>query len=460
MPETQVIFSNTRFAAREETTAGTPLAEQAGSAILLAATGLNVNIGKATLENPYMSGSLSKTTPAIGMDSDDAGPTIPVFMRGEGELAAPDWSVLMKSIMGSQVASADGVADTGCTTDIIQIKSGCGDLVEGQLVYFVTPGEIRRVIDVDVVGEFQVSPPLTTAPAEDAVIVCGINWMLTSVDHPSFTAWTYFNGPTGVDRRVQFAGTQVTSWEATFEVGAYVPMNFACQCMSFLTDNTAQAVTPTLDTATLPLRCTGIVLETEFTGIASGVPTTTETILTTPNFDVAIGDDIRIEVTADVWETVNITGVSGDAPGNITLTHAAVSVAASALDVVRIVRTTCSQVGESMKITVNVPKEFQRCMIPSSGKSGMKATSREVLISTTPYFKGWQEVLLRNGMTGAEFTIILGTTQTNIIAIRIAKKINTEVSLTTDTLMKLDVSSEGVKDETLGNDHEIVIAAF
>ena len=73
MGETQVIFNNTKFAAREETTAGTAIAEQAASSILLAATGLDVNIGKETLENPYMSGSLTKTTPAIGMDSDDAG---------------------------------------------------------------------------------------------------------------------------------------------------------------------------------------------------------------------------------------------------------------------------------------------------------------------------------------------------------------------------------------------------
>jgi len=48
----------------------------------------------------------------------------------------------------------------------------------------------------------------------------------------------------------------------------------------------------------------------------------------------------------------------------------------------------------------------------------------------------------------------------SVFCFYVPNKINTEVSLTSDLLMKLDVTSQASVDAVLGNDHEIVAASF
>ena len=71
---------------------------------------------------------------------------------------------------------------------------------------------------------------------------------------------------------------------------------------------------------------------------------------------------------------------------------------------------------------------------------------------------------MRDNATGMSLMAILGDIsgddQNNIGAIYISKKVNTEVSLTNDTIMKQSVTSQAAKDATLGNDYEMVMAAF
>lgn len=456
MAEVQSIYTNMKVSLVEETIEGTPVAETASSAVLLSNEGAEIDLTKESNENPFMTGSLSKSAPVPSMWTDSMGMTINTNLRGKGTLTYPDYHLLNKSIFGLEEINIDGVVDAGSTTTNIILKSGGTDLITGQLVYFPETSEISRVIDVSTPGEFDIDPPLNATPSEDDDIKAGINWMLASTGHPSMTGYTYYDGP----KRVRQTGLKTTNAEFTFEVGAYVVANFTCTALDALQDYTAQSVTPTYDDETKPLTCLGVSMTTGYQCEATGTPTTTETILLTPDNEVAVGDKIAIDVGSGVWETVSISAVSGDAGSNITLTHAAVSAAASDGDTVKIYRNQCAGTGTSISLTIEATSEFELCMIPSGGKKGQKQVERMVTLTKDPYFDSWQEFYLRDNVISSTWMILLGDTENNIMAVFIPNKVNTEVSLTSDMLMKVDTTAGAYKDPVLGNDHEIVMAVF
>lgn len=462
MAEVQGIFRNMKLSAILEDVEGTPKAETAASAVLLGADGAEFDLTKDMNDNPFMTGSLSQVAAKPSMWSDSMGVSTNTLLRGKGTLTQPDNSVFLTSLFGTQTSTADGVIDALSTTDVIQIKSGAAALVLGQLVYFPEQQFISRVVAL-AAGQFSIWPPLPDTPDEDDVIDSGFNWMLSSSAHPAFTCYGYFDG----GKRIRLSGCKTNNGEFTFEVGAYAKCAFTSPALDALLDYTAQTVTPEYDTTTEPLTCLGIDMSTRYAGIAKGVPTTTQTILTAPSYDVAVGDSISIDVGAGVWETVAVTVVSGNAGADTTLTHAAVTVAASAEDVVYITRSACAQVGDTLTITIDTPSEFKRCMVPSSGKTAQYKTERMVTIAATPYFQSWQEFYLRDNVVSSGFMVTLGSRDSvgdlvsdSIMCFYVPNKINTEVSLTTDMLMKIDVTSQASVDAVLGNDHEIVCASF
>lgn len=457
MAETLTAFQNTKQAFIEETTFGVAATETAAGAFPLSVDGNEFNLERELLEDPTISGSFSKPPSLPGMYSEDIGPTVSTPLRGIGTLSEPAWAVLMKSIMGAQVEGSDGICGLGCTTSVIQVKSGAGDLVAGQLIYFTTQDEIRAIVS-EAAGVITLDIPLISTPAEDDTFLAGINFMLASSGHPSFTSYTHFEG----DKRIVYAGCLATQMTLEMAVGQIVPLTFVNKgTVEPVTDYTAQVVTPIIDTITKPIRCQGTTVFSRFSGVASGTPTTTETIITTPSYEIAIGDKIQIDVGAGVFETVLITSVSGDALTNTTLGHDAVSVAASGGDTVFVLRIGCSNnLGDTIELTIEMEDETEKCISATSGFSGRKPLNRTVTFTPTPYFKSWQDLLLRDGSIGSALQIILADLDGNYICVYIRNKINTEFSLETDALMRTGVTSQAAKDNVMVNDHEIVLAVF
>jgi len=459
MPEARAILRNTKAAAKIETTEGTPIAEDAAASYLMHIDGFAPNLDRDLIENDLMTGSLSAFKPSAGMWSDDLGFAVQLLLRGKGTLSQPEWSVFLNSILGDQGENTDGVCDTGCTTTVIQVKSGAGDLDDGQLIFFPTQGEVRQVTD-ETGAAVTIRPPLSSAPSEDDTFIAGITWTPTSEDQPSFTSYHYFDGP----KRLRYAGAKCVTAQFAFEVGSNVPVLFTNRALEPTYDNVAQAVTPTLDTDTVPLRCLGVDMYTRMSATAKGVPTQTETIIEAPPFDVAVGDLIEIDVGSSVWETVAISNVSGDAGSDITLTHASVSVAASATDTVYIQRIDCAEIGDTVEILLEIESDFEKCMAATYGKTAQEFIKRTISFNTTPYFKSWGSFLMRDDVTDMLVQITLGTLSseglTNIVSFMIPAKINTEVTINAEPLMKLGVNGRATRDSTLGNDSEISIGAF
>jgi len=451
-----IALRNTKMSAIIETVEGTPQAETAASAFITNEDGIEFNLGREMIANMGMTGSLTESAPAAGMYSEDLGLTTTINMRGTGTIAKPEWAVFMQSIMGSESANTDGVIDLASTTTNIIEKSGGGDIEIGQQVYFPTQVEISRVI-TSPAGSFTIWPPLTTTPSEDDTFIAGFNWLLTSDDYPSFTSYSYFDGLL----RLVLAGCKTVNLECKFAVGQIATMAFTVKAITAPThDHVAQAVTPIYDDTTKPLMCLGITSKTILSGVAQGTPTQIETVLTAPTYQVLIGDTITLDVGAGVYETVAITGVSGVEGANQTLDHDSVSVAASADDIVYITHDQCAYTAEELALTIEITDVAQKCMVSSSGFVGRAFTKRVVNISRSPFFTSWQEFLMRDGVIGSALWITLGDEDNNIVSFHIPNQVSVEVDLTTDELMSVDVTGQGVKDALLGDNHEISIAAF
>lgn len=453
-----VILRNTKCAIVEETTEGTLATETDVCAVLPRDEAIEINIGREFNEEGFLTGSFTKSAGTAGMWDDGVGWTYKTYARGVGTLTTrPDFGYALKNIMGAEnINTNDTVAATTPKTGSFTAGSGSNDLTEGQLIMH-EDGDIVRVTDI-ATELISVWPPFPATPVSTDVIYAGQNYMLASSGHTTLSSFLHLTGP----KRFTFAGGRVNQLDVTFEVGQSVMMDFTIAALTPAYDHTAQSVTPVVDTETEPPVCLGIDADIMFSAIASGTPTTTETIITAAaDFDVTANVDyISIDVGTDEWETVLITNVSGNPGAAITLTHAAVSVAASATDTVYVTRKNCAEKGASVSISITMEQEFKQCMGESSGKSGSVFTGRMVTINATPYFDDLGPLLRRDDVVGASMTMKVGSTVGNIFACHIPNLITKTVGISLANLSTLDVESQAVRDSTLGNDHEIVFATF
>ena len=454
MAESLISMRNVQAGIEKEATENTLATEVNSSAVLLREDSLAVNLDRESLEGGFMTGSLSKTAPVPGMYADDLGWTYLTFARGKGTLTKPDYHVAMESLFGVEEANTnDAVAASPApTTTTFTANTGANDLTKGQLV--MINGEITQITDISTQA-LTVWPPLSTTPTALDVIYAGCNWLLSSTSWPTFSSFLHFDG----NRKLTIAGCRVNSLSMSFEVGQRCQMDFGIVGLTPVMSTAALSTTPALDKTTAPPTCLGMVLSAMFSGVAKGTPSETETILSAPNFDIAIGDEI-LQNTTTGWETKAISAVSGDSGGDITLTHAAFSVAATAGETVYIRRKKCASIGDSLTIKIEMEVETVKCMQASSGKMASLPTGRTVTIEKTPYFKSWQEFLMRDNVVGAELMIKLGSTTGNIFAMYMPNVVNTNVGLGTDAIMRVNASAQAVVGSRMGNDFEIVAATF
>jgi len=449
-----IALRNTEISIVDEVTENTPVAEAALGALIFTADGLEVNIDREMVPSNEITGSLTKTAPQPGMYSEDLGFSVTMNIKGKGTKTAPEWAIFMKSIMGAQNANTDNAvkASPAPTTDLFTANVA-NDFDLGQLLRI--NDEVVRLEGI-ATEALSIFPPLSTTPIALDTVSAGISWMLASDSHPSFTAYIYFENLL----RLRLAGCKVTNCEMNFEVGQNATMAFTVKALTPTYDRVAQSVTPTYDDTTQPLMCLGITSKTVFSGVITGSPTTTETVLVAPNFQVTTLDSIVVDVGAGVYETVAISAVSGEEGTNQTLTHAALSGAGTATETAYVIHNQCGFVKDTLTISIEMADVAKKCMVSSSGFSARSFSERTVNITRAPFFTNWQEFLLRDNVIGSILQVVLGDTDNNIFCVNVAKQIIGEASLNMDEFLSVDTSLQAVKDSTLGNDHEIVIATF
>lgn len=466
MAAERVVLQSQRISLEEETTEGTPVAETANGAMLVSEEGADIILSRESIPSNMMSGSFTKDAPEPGMWGDDIGMVLPTKMRGIGTLGAngPDWQMPAKSAFGEEYRAEAGTIDTGATAITIPVKTGGASpaLKAGLLVYFPTQGEVSR-IQAYSAPNMTLEIPLSAIPSEDDTFIPGVNFLLSSSpSHPIYTGYAYFGE--NWDFRARFTSLKTSNMALTMNVGGHCDMVFTAIAKEPLYDRTAQAITPTYDSTTPELVCLDMTGYMRAAGTITGTPTTIETVLLAPDFDVRVGDQIQVDVGSSVWETVDVTSVSGNAGGNVTIGHDALGSAGTATETAYVLRSACADVGESLSITLDNPVETEKCMFEQYGKSGIANVDRNITLESEPYFTSWEQFLMRDSAFGMGLMAILGDItnddQNNIVAIYVSKKVNTEVSLNNNTIMSQSVNSMAAKDATLGNDYEMVMAAF
>lgn len=461
-----VVLRSLRVSIEEETTEGTPVAETANGAMVVSGAGAEFKIPRDYLQSNGLTGSFTKSAGVAGMYGDDMGVILPARFRGVGTLGAngPDWQMPAKSAFGSEYRMEAGVVDAGATAITIPVKSGAASPVvkAGLLLYFPTQGEVRRVSAYSA-PNITLETPLSSIPSEDDTFISTVCWLLTSSpDHPIATVYGYYGE--SQDMRIRMTSCKTSQMKFTAKVGGYCDLVFTMLAMEPLQDNTAQAITPAYDNTTEEIVCLGVDGFGKVSGVITGVPTTTETVLLAPNYDVRVGDYIIVDVGSSVWETKLISAVSGNAPGNLTLTHAALSGAGTATETCYILRTVCAEYGETLDITMDCPVKSKKCMGATYGKSGLASVDRNITIAAEPYFESWEQFLMRDNAVGMGMLAVFGDVdnddQGNIVALYISKKVVTDVSINNNDIMTQSVSSMATKDATLGDEYEFVMAAF
>lgn len=465
----KIVLRSQRISIEEQSVEGTAIAETANGAMMTSEAGAQFILNRDSIPGGMMSGSFTLDAPEAGMWGDNMGAVIPTKMRGIGTLGAngPDWQMLAKSICGTELRAESGTIDTGATAIGWAVKTGGASpaIIPGMLTYYPTQGEIRRLATYSAPNA-TLDTPLSAIPSEDDAFKCGVNWMLTSSpDHPFFTLYGYFGASQG--KRIRLMDCKVNQMVLTMTVGGHCDMQFTVVGRPVSDppyDTTAQSVTPTYDSTTPELVCLAMSGWSKVAGTITGVPTTTETVLLAPNFDVRVGDSIIVDTGSSVWETKTISNVSGNAGSNITITHAALSGAGTATETAYILRVGCADVGESLTITMDCPVAVQKCMFATHGVTGYTNTGRTITIESEPYFQSWEQFLMRDNAVGRGFLAILGDIsgddQNNIVAVYVSKAVNTAVSLNNNDIMTQSVSSQAAKDATLGDEYEFVMAAF
>ncbi len=464
--ESTIVLRSQRISIEEETTEGTPVAETANGAMVVSEAGAAFNLERESIPSNMMTGSFSKDAPEPGMWSDDLGVVLPTKMRGIGTLATngPDWQMPAKSAFGSEYRAEAGTINVGATAITIPVKTGGASpaLKAGLLIYFPTQGEIRRITAYSA-PNMTLGVPLSSIPSEDDTFVPGVNWLLdSSPSKPIYTVYGYFGE--NHDVRVRLTSCKTSQMKLNMTVGGHCDMEFTAKARDPYYDRTAQAITPTYDRTTPELVCLDMNGWTRVSGTITGVPTTTETVLLAPNFDVRVGDYIQVDTGSSVWQTKLISAVSGNAGGNITITHAALSAAGTATETAYILRTACADVGETLAITMDTPVESKKCMFSTYGKLGLASMDRNITIESEPFFQSWEQFLMRDNAVGMGLMAILGDIdnddQNNIVAVYVSKKVVQTVSLNNNDIMTQSVSSMAAKDATLGDEYEFVMAAF
>jgi hypothetical protein len=462
MGETLVRKQNIDFYAKEETTAGTLITNTATDAIRITDDDLELNLDRNLIAPGYITGSLGATAPQAGMWSDDLGGQVGFFARGGASTPRPDSHVLLKCLFGAEEAQAADLVGTAgtLTTDEFTVDTvanfGAGEMVRVQTDTAVF--SVAKILSI-ASNELTVWPPLLETPADGDAIQAAYSYVLKDSGHPTMSMFAYMEGT----KRLAYAGCRPRSLNMTFEVGERIPMIFTFSGLTPYRDYTADPVSsPTYQTTPSPLITLGIAGSFTYAGTAQGVPTTTATIINEPSFEVAIGDYISIDVGAGIWETVLISNVTGTGAGSdLTLTHAAVSVAASADDTVYVKRVAeCATIGSSLDLTLEYEWFPINCITATYGKAASTYGNRTITLNKNAYFRSWEEFMKRDNVVGGELMVIAGDTANNIMVLYMPNVINTEPSLAMDNLVMNPTAMQAILGNTTGNTEELTLAYF
>jgi len=209
------------MAFKEETTEGTLLEPDAGSQFSALRSGAGMSQNVDQVENDELTGSRSPGGSLPGKENNTG--NLPKYLKGSGSAAAPDWAVLLKSMLGGQTDNAteyDTVASSTAGDDdtraISKVDSGEGtNFAKGHaLLHRATPYQIRNVRSISS-DDLSLNFNRDSAPASGVNLGRSVLFYPTAEPSTFFSAWEY-QKKSSAKYRQAIAGCRITSAQFTF----------------------------------------------------------------------------------------------------------------------------------------------------------------------------------------------------------------------------------------------------
>ncbi len=252
------IKRNVKVALEKESTQGTYVAPQTGdSYVRVLADGLELTPSKEQLDRNVLGLGLSKLNPRQGLKSVSG--TIPVYMKsGDTAGEAPEYGVLIESLLGISKSSASSTSKTGHTSSVVEIedadisKYAVGDIVviKESGSYHISP--ISEVDTTGSVANITLAIPSTAGAFSDNVVVESFTtYSCSDNEHPSYSVSKYIE-----DLVLESAmGVKTTSMSLeSFSTGQLATFNFGMEGINYARDyETPQGGTPVYDSSETPV---------------------------------------------------------------------------------------------------------------------------------------------------------------------------------------------------------------
>jgi hypothetical protein len=253
------IKNNVKVGVEIESTEGTYVAPQATTSYVSPlADGVEISMGKETLERNNLNSSIGKNTPRTGMRSVSG--SLAVEAKAHGTAGSePEYGPLLKAALGAvrQNTAVVTTKSSGNTATVLQIEDAdIGNFAVGDIVMVKQSGayHVSPITAVDTTGSAANVTMLVAHPSGDCTDSVTVEKFSTyytaNSGHPTLSISKYIEDA----RLEQATGCRVTSLALNnFSTGQLADFSFSFEGLDFSSSLTAPPYTPSYNSALPPV---------------------------------------------------------------------------------------------------------------------------------------------------------------------------------------------------------------
>jgi hypothetical protein len=244
------VKNNTKVAVMKEATPGEYQAPASGADFIqVLADGLEVTPSREVLERNVLGTGLGKVAPRAGLKSVSG--SIPVEMKsGSTPGSAPEYGIMLESLMGAKRSSTSVTSGTGNTASLIKttntanFKKGDCITIKEAGAYHTSP--IKEIVDG---VSIELLIPMASAPSDNVVVEAFTTYVCAENGHASLSVAKYVENAVLETAR----GCKATSMSLdNFSTAQIASFNFGFEGLDFGRALSAPAYTPVFDTSETP----------------------------------------------------------------------------------------------------------------------------------------------------------------------------------------------------------------
>lgn len=229
-----------KIALKEESSEGVYTAETAGGDFITPREGISVTPAMESVTSDALTGGIGSSAPFTTKEVPTA--SIPQHVKHSGvEGTAPDWGILLKSLLGEETVQANehstttgSSAGTATARAVVNLASGGAthNVGESILIKDPTNGYSIRPVHSISTNALTLGFNLGTAPATDLGVGKPVHYSPVNSDHPTLTMHRFQSGSaSGLHEAV--AGCRVTDGSFTFTANQLATCDLSIQGLKY-----------------------------------------------------------------------------------------------------------------------------------------------------------------------------------------------------------------------------------